>query len=201
MSIRLNPYFPVIRDLLDDAGDDLLIPWTGYAWRFNAVEYSQPEEVLSGSGALKSGGRWNARGTCPVVYGSTEEKVALAEAAATEAYYGLTVRKPRLFVCIRFQLSAVLDLTSVKVLRRLRLRLRDLKSEDWRKVHDAGNESLTQCIGRAAAGHGAEGILCRSARLRGGLNLAWFPKNRNRGSEAEICDASLLRKLHGRKTL
>lgn len=192
MSLRLNPFFTQIQQRLDAAGAAILTPWEGYVWRFHAIEHPQPGQVLGGLGAMLHGSRWNARGTLPVVHGSTDEKVAVAEAKAHDAYYGLTVRKPRLFVCLRFRLSAVLDLSSVETLRALGLRLKDIQDEDWRKLHDAGHESLTQCIGRAAAGCGAEGILCRSARVKGGLNLAWFPRSKRPGSVAEICDADLL---------
>lgn len=135
----------------------------------------------------------------PVVYGSTDEKVAVAEATASDAYYGLISRKPRLFVCIRLKLTRLLDLSSLDTLRALGLRLKDIQTEDWRKLHDAGHESLTQCIGRAASDWGAEGILCRSARVKGGLNLAWFPRSKSAATLAEVCDADLLKSFASRK--
>lgn len=195
MSLRLNPFYTQIQERLNVAGTAILTPWEGHVWRFHAIEHPQPGAVLSGIGAFTHGSRWNARGTVPVVHGSTDEKVAVAEVKAADAYYGLTSRRPRLFVCLRFQLSAVLDLSSIETLRTLGLRLKDIQNEDWRKLHDAGHESLTQCLGRAAADFGAEGILCRSARVKGGLNLAWFPRNQRPGSTAAVCDAALLRAL------
>lgn len=196
MSRRLNPFYAQIKQSLEAAGASILTPWEGYVWRFNAIEHPRPEEVLSGVGALKHGSRWNARDTFPVVYGSTDETVAVTEVKASESYYGLTIRKPRLFVCLRFELSALLDLSSIETLHALGLRLKDIQIEDWRKLHDAGHESLTQCIGRAAADFGAEGILCRSVRIKGGFNLAYFPKNKRPKSMAEVCNADLLRTLN-----
>ncbi len=192
MSLRLNPFHAEMHRRLDAAGAAILTRWEGHVWRFNAIAHPKPADVLSGQGAFTHGSRWNARGTFPVVYGSTDEAVAVAEAKASDAYYGLVTRKPRLFVCLRFRLTRVLDLSAIPTLRILGLRLRDIQTEDWRKLHDAGQESLTQSIGRAAAEFGAEAILCRSARVRGGLNLAWFPLRRGPGSEAEVCDAGLL---------
>jgi RES domain-containing protein len=200
MSIRFNPFAVRIRESLKDAGQEILIPWEGHIWRFNAIEYTQPSEILSGLGALKFGSRWNARDTFPVVYGSTDERIAIAEVKASESYYGLTVRKPRLFVCIRLRLERVLDLSSLNTIHKLGLRLKDIQTEDWRKLHDAGQESLTQSIGRAAADFGAEGILCRSARVKGGLNLAWFPRNRCQRSTVEVCEADLLTSLPRRQS-
>jgi RES domain-containing protein len=175
MNIRHNPFYVRIRERLEETGRAILTPWEGHIWRFNAIDYPQPSDILNGHGALHHGSRWNARGTFPVVYGSTDERVAVAEVKATDCYYGLTVRRPRLFVCIRLKLDFVLDMSSVSVLRALGIRLKDIQTEDWRKLHDAGQESLTQAIGRAIADFGAEGILCRSARVKGGLNVAWFP--------------------------
>ncbi len=200
MNIRYNPFAVRVRERLEDAGQTILTPWEGHIWRFNAIEYTQPSEILSGLGALKFGSRWNARDTFPVVYGSTEEKVAMAEVKASEAYYGLTVRKPRLFVCIRLGLERVLDLSSQATLHALGLRLKDIQTEDWRKLHDAGQESLTQSIGRAASEFGSEGILCRSARVKGGINLAWFPRNSGQRSIAEVCEADLLTYLPRRQS-
>jgi RES domain-containing protein len=193
MSLRPNPFYEHVRRRLDECGDAILIPWEGYVWRFNAIEYPRPQDVLSGLGALRNGSRWNARGTFPVVYGSIDQAVAIAEVTASEAYYGLTTRKPRLFVCIRLQLRHVLDLSSTSALRSLGLRLKDIQTEDWRKLHDAGRESLTQCIGRATADAGAEGILVRSARVKRGLNFAWFPRNIRPGCVASVCEPQLLK--------
>ena len=193
MTIRLNPFYHQIRERLDDAGPSFLKPWEGYIWRFNAIEYPQASDILSGLGALRHGSRWNARGTFPVVYGSTEEKVAFAEVKASESYYGLKSRKPRLFVCIKLNLTRMLDLGSITTLHALGLRLKDIQTEDWRKLHDGGHESLTQCIGRAAWDFGVEGILCRSARVKGGFNLAYFPSHKNPKTLAEVCDADLLK--------
>lgn len=199
MSYVPNPNFPDFLDRLQQAGKSILTPWAGFVWRFNAIDHPSPKEILSGMGAYRFGSRWNAAGAFPVVYGSTSEQVAVAEAQASDQYYGLVCRKPRLFVCIRFKLAAMLDLSSAETLKKLGISQDDLQLEDWRKTHDEGYESLTQSIGRAAAEFGAEAILCRSVRVKEGLNLAWFPRNKPASSEAEICEAEKLTRVSYRK--
>lgn len=200
MQLRLNPIYGLLSARLTELGSGLLVPWQGHLWRFQAIEHPRPEEILLGRGAQLHGSRWNGRGTFPVVYGSTDEETALAEVKAAERYYGLTVRKPRLLVCIEVRLQCILDLTAPDALKRLGLRAKDLQDEDWRKVHDGGHESLSQCLGRAAKDFGAEGLLCRSSRVRGGLNLACFPTNRRPGSRMTVCEADLLRVQLRRKS-
>jgi hypothetical protein len=50
-------------------------------------------------------------------------------------------------------------------------------AEDWRKVNEAGHESQSQAFGRAAHDVGAEALLAPSARIRGGVNLVYFPES------------------------
>jgi RES domain-containing protein len=130
-----------------------------------------------------------------VVYGSTTGKVALEESEANDRYYGMVTRKARIYVCIGFKLSRVLDLTHAPTLRRLQLVAKHLRAEDWRKIQSDGHESFTQCIGRAAHSVGAEGLLAPSAGVRGGINLAYFPNNRMPGSTVVLHDETAIRAL------
>ena len=51
----------------------------------------------------------------------------------------------------------------------------DTTLEDWRKLMQAGKESSSQALGRAAVGNGASGLLVRSAAVSSGINVAVFP--------------------------
>ena len=55
--------------------------------------------------------------------------------------------------------------------------LHELLTEDWRKVNDAGKESLSQALGRAAHKAGAEALLAPSAVVGGAFNLVVFVEN------------------------
>jgi hypothetical protein len=44
-------------------------------------------------------------------------------------------------------------------------------------VNDAGHESQSQAFGRAAHDVGAEALMAPSARVRGGVNLVYFPES------------------------
>lgn len=66
------------------------------------------------------------------------------------------------------------------------MRLDELLAEDWRKVNDAGYESQTQAFGRAAHDVRAEGLLAPSARVRGAVNLVYFPESVLGSGKVEI---------------
>lgn len=59
----------------------------------------------------------------------------------------------------------MLDLTSIRIRRTLGVTLKELAEEDWRKLLQAGQESSSQALGRAASVNGASGLLVRSATL------------------------------------
>jgi len=180
--MKHNPrYNDLIKALVKHKGE-LVAPWQGDCWRFQAVTHPTGKEILSGQGSYMNGGRWNAPKTIKTVYGSSSEEVALKEAKAHDAYYGLPTRSPRIFVCVSLKLERVIDLTKLQNLRKLGLILKHLTQEDWRKIQDHGAESLTQAVGRAACDLGAEALLTRSAAVKGGVNVAYFPVNKMKSS-------------------
>lgn len=67
MPTKFNPQFGEIAADLGDQGRELLRPWQGDCWRFQAISHPRGRDILSGKGALQNGGRWNAPGTFPVV--------------------------------------------------------------------------------------------------------------------------------------
>jgi RES domain-containing protein len=153
-------------------------------YRFVAKGKDIPTQVLSGEGSFHVGGRWNAPDTMRAVYTSTTPETATTESLAYFRYYGFREQDamPRTLLALEFKLNNILDLTDVKVRRRLRVLLREISSEDWRKLQDAGKESLTQAIGRAAYAAGFEGLVVPSARVSKGVNIVFFPERQSASS-------------------
>lgn len=196
MTSQPHPAFAKLRKQIAQ-NSSLLQPWKGAAYRVTTLEYPSPDSVLLGQGSYLHGGRWNAIRSFRVVYGSIADTVAVAESRATADYarVPLPFRTPRLLVAIEFSLQAVLDLTSVSIRRELRLILEELREEDWRKSQEAGRESFTQAVGRALFANQGEGLLVPSARVSGGVNVAYFPKNRRRASEVAVLESEKLSRV------
>ena len=175
----------------------LFQPWKGTIYRVTTPKYAGARTVLYGEGSYRNGGRWNTIGSFRAVYGSTEDVVALAEskANAESANLPYPFREPRLIVAVDLELSRVIDLTADKTLELLGVSEQELRGEDWRKVQEQGFESLSQALGRAIFTAHWEGLLARSARVKNGINVAYFPENRLRGSKIHLCEAQQLREL------
>jgi hypothetical protein len=62
----------------------------------------------------------------------------------------------------------------------------ELIATDWISIQDAGEEALTQAIGRIAWEVRLEGLLVPSARVAGAGNLVLFPGRRRKGSSWKI---------------
>jgi RES domain-containing protein len=90
-------------------------------------------------------------------------------------------------------LSRVIDLTVDATLKILGVSDEELRREDWRKVQGQGFESFTQSLGRAIFAAKGEGLLARSARVENGVNVAYFPENKSRGSRVRPWEAQQLR--------
>ena len=171
--IHRHPRFTELRDLFR-AHPEWFGAWRGTLFRFQAVDFPAPKDVLSGDGARWRGGRWNPPGLA-TLYGSTTDITALEECKANDRYYGVETKSPRLLIAIEAQLIRMLDLTAPATRRAMGLTLAELGSEDWRKLLAAGKESLTQAIGRAVAAAGGCGLVSRSAAVPRGINVAIFP--------------------------
>lgn len=190
---RPHPRFGELRELLASKAA-LLGPWSGTLFRFQTVKFPTPEDVLSGLGAKRRGGRWNPPGV-PALYGSTTDATALEESKANDRYYGIVTRTPRLLVAIETTLHRVLDLTSAAVRRELGVTLDELMAEDWRKLLEAGRESFTQALGRAALQSGTSGMLTRSTASAAGVNGVVFPGNLGKGEVLAVVGGEKLRRL------
>jgi len=166
-------------------------PWSGVIFRSVSPKYAAPAALLSGEGALRSGGRWNAPGV-RAVYGSLEPGLAADESfRALLEHFGWENQDvpPRMVVAIRCSFEAILDLTGPPPLLAER-ELAKILEEDWRHLNAGGMESCSQALGRLAAELG-EGLRAPS-RVRSGQNLVIYPLRVRPGSTFEVLGRSLL---------
>ena len=177
------------------AHPEWLKPWSGTFFRFQTIDFPAAKDLLSGEGARVRGGRWNQPGLA-TVYGSTTDTTALEECKANDRYFGVETKGPRLLVAIEAQLVSMLDLTSAEIRRTLGVTLKELATEDWRKLMQAGKESSSQALGRAGAAYGASGLLVRSAAVSLGINVAVFPRA-HRDDRMKVVEADKLARLGG----
>jgi RES domain-containing protein len=153
--------------------------WHGTIYRSTTPAYAASKDMLSGEGSRRHGGRWNAPGTFPAVYGSLDPETAMAEALAHFRYYGipLAAAMPRIFVAIDVALSTVLDVQDRRVLQTLGVTRARIVHSNWRALGTEGERPVTQVIGEAACAAGLEAILVPSSARNGGGNLVSFPGN------------------------
>lgn len=196
MALIGHPGFEKITEHLA-CNASLLGAWSGILFRFQSIEYPQPNDVLNGAGASWRGGRWNAPGIS-AIYGSTSDKTALDECKAHDRYYGVETLSPRLLVAVEARLERVLDLTSLRVRRRMGLAVHVWADEDWRQMQAEGRESLSQAIGRAVSQAGGSGLLAHSSAVRGGVNVVIFPRNLRAGETTSVVEGE---KLEGWKRI
>ena len=156
---------------------DRVTDWSGEVYRSATPRYCRSNDLISGLGSAKVGGRWNPPGDLRTVYASLDPETAMAESLATFRYYGWALYEamPRVFRALEVRLSAVLDLEDLPhpISRRLETAL----AEDWRVLQASGRESLSQAIGRAAFEAGLEALLVPSHARPGRTNLVAFPQN------------------------
>ncbi len=81
-AIPPHPRFAELRDLFR-THPEWFAAWQGTLYRFQAVDFPTPGDVLSGHGARRRGGRWNPPGLA-TLYGSTTDLVALEECKAND---------------------------------------------------------------------------------------------------------------------
>jgi len=148
--------------------------WAGLTFRSVELEHASPDEILSGEGSRRFGGRWNAPETFPVIYSSTRPGTAIEEAFQLAADYELSPDdlKPRITCGVEWDLARVIDLTQNNL--PAWLKLANWMQEDFLRINDAGFETLCQAFGRAARNSMISAILCPSARMEGGVNVVVF---------------------------
>lgn len=156
--------------------------WSGVTFRSVNLEHAKPEEIISGEGSLRHGGRWNAPETFPVIYSSTRPGTAAEEAFQLATDYELAPDdlKPRVICGIDSDLARVVDLTGNSPGW---LDLPQWLQEDFSAINGSGFETLCQAFGRAARNAGTSAVLVPSARVRDGVNLVIF-RDRLRRTES-----------------
>lgn len=163
-----------IRRLLTGAA-----PWSGVAFRSSAERYANRDDLLTGAGSRRAGGRWNPPDLFHAVYLSVGIDTAVAELLGQYAHYGLeaTAVTPFVVAGVEVKLAKVLDLTATAVRRSLGVTLGAVLDPRWSAAQDAGKEALTQAIGRLAFEAEFDGMLVPSASKRGETNVVAFPGN------------------------
>jgi RES domain-containing protein len=159
--------------------EGLAVAWEGTVFRSASVRYANRDDFLTGAGAKRAGARWNHADSFAAVYTSLTPETATQESLAHFRHYGLPVADalPRVLAAARVVLQRVLDLTSSKVRRRLKITVAALLEADWRADAEAGREALPQAVGRLAWNAKWEGLLVPSAADPKGANLIVFPGN------------------------
>jgi RES domain-containing protein len=170
------------------------IAWNGAAYRFAEVEYASEADLITGLGAKISGGRWNPKASFPVLYTSLTPETALAEIKAHYDYYELDFADatPTVLTSIDVDLHHVLDITNGRVRTGLRISLKRMKGEDWRKINRNNQISLTQSLGRKLKEEGFEAILVPSFASLKSCNLVIFPENLRPTSSISIANVQKL---------
>jgi len=190
-----HPDFAKIASHCAKIANDAAKPWKGVGFRFASLKYGKSKDLLSGQGAKISGGRVNGIGAFRVIYTSTDPMTATAETFQNFAAFGFDKDKvrPKVVVGVEIDLTAVLDLCDIGIRRRLGVTLNDL-AQSWWPVQAAGDEALTQAIGRAAFDAGFEAVMLLSARRKGGINLNVFPERLRAGSSVTVLAENDLQK-------
>lgn len=155
-------------------------------FRCSEPTYATKDDLLTGEGSRKHGGRWNPPSSFATVYAAFSDATALAEAKANHFYYGLNPADalPRTIVAVDVRLAKIVDLTDGVIRQSLAVSADRMRSDDWRKLNRHRAESLTQAIGRAVYENGLEGLAVPACD--GGRNLVWFPGNLRTVSKATL---------------
>ena len=187
-----EPSADYLRERLLAIGD-MATPFAQTLYRSATPAYARESDLLKGEGSRLYGGRWNPIGVA-VIYASLSPETAMAETLAHCRYYGFPPQSamPRTFVALHMRLSAVIDLTDGALRQRLRVSERRMMAVDWRQEMAAGQEPITQRLGRAGFDAGFEGFFVRSAADRRGYNVLVFPDNLRPSSTVEVVDAGQL---------
>ncbi len=172
------------------------VPFSGICFRNVAQRFATRHSILSTDGSLLAGGRYNFRGTYPVLYLACDIHTCVEETTKSFAQSGSAVSQalPRTIVGVEVSLSDVLDLTDPAVRRRLDITRVSLTHTDWVTSQDVyGLEALTQKVGRLARDAGFEAILAPSAALpRTGKNLAILPDQLLSSSRIQVVNRDRL---------
>ena len=161
------------------------IPWKGSCFRVAEERWARSEDLFSGEGARRLGGRWNRPGTA-AAYASLDPDVAAKEWLAQLKRAGIppAQRMPAAWTTGDVELQRVLDVGDASLLEALGLSKPDLLDVDWEEDNRRNRESLPQALGRAALRCKYEALLVPSATGRG-RNIVLFPRALRAGSRVK----------------
>jgi RES domain-containing protein len=187
-NMEAHPRFDEICDAISRIrNDNALKPFGGIVYRYASSKYSTAEKMMSGEGSHRAGGRWNYPGVFHAVYCASSPELANNEFFAGCASAGLPKEKmmPVIGKPVRVKLDLVLDLRDRMVLRRLGIRVKDMREDPWRYATDQSRESLCQAIGRAACQNRVEALLAPAASAPRGLgfNIVLIRENLRPGKD------------------
>jgi RES domain-containing protein len=164
MNVEEHPEYSRLQVAMKGAARQA-VGWAGVIYRSAPPKWAAGRDMLTGAGSMKSGGRFNAAGTFPMVYGSTTPELAMIESLAFQRRAGLPVERalPLVFKAISVKVERILDLTDAGVLTALGLTVTQLPTEQWWLARLRREESLTQAVGRAAHAQGIQALRVASA--------------------------------------
>ena len=183
MPLAPHPEYERLRRTLHGAHHG--IAWKGTCYRVAEERWSRAHDLFAGEGARRVGGRWNRPGTA-AAYASLERETAVLEWKAQLRRAGIPLAQamPAVISSGEVQLEQVLDLADAALLRELGLSRTKLLAGGWALETEAGRESLSQAVGRAALASGYEALLVPSAVAKA-RNLVLFPQALRPGSRIE----------------
>jgi len=152
------------------------IPWKNDAFRFADLAFANLQDLVTGEGSRKAGGSWNPKGGFATLYLSVNPETALHEVLAHHRNQLLpdVEATPVTLAGFRVDVRRLLDMTDRRIRRLLGVTGKEIR-EPWHPHQHAGQEAITQAIGRLAYEKGFQGLLVPSAALVQGRNLARFP--------------------------
>jgi RES domain-containing protein len=162
-----HPAFDTIKTALE-----LILPganrFRGVLYRACDPIYANTNDLLTGDGSRKVGGRWNPPGDIATIYLSQSVEGAIGESLGLPTHYGFDPAKrlPLTLVAVDAELESVLDFTDAGIRKSLGVTLAALLRCEWRNENAVGDEALPQAIGRAAFQLGVHGIIVPSAVKR-----------------------------------
>lgn len=181
MGVHPYPEYDRLRDIIADLCKREVRPCCVRLYRFASHDFAHDKTFLSGEGALFCDTRFGLKGNYRILYGSISPELAMQEVLAAYKYFG--IQCPSMHHVIRSfecDLTKTLDLTSPHICVLLGVSVNKIKRSDWRKAINAGKESVTQAIGRAAVESGLEALLVPSMHADKDFNVVIFPDNLNR---------------------
>jgi RES domain-containing protein len=169
--------------------------FSGFVYRVIAEKYR--ESPLSAIGSIRSGGRYNAPNSFPVLYCADSQMTAMLEVEAlfstSDGQLKGAPRDPDLILSLRCNLVRVLDLTDKGLYRELGTTREELVSSRPSRfiVNARGEETATQALGAACSFTGKISALkVPSAAQPGGFCLDILPDSLVDAEHVTILDES-----------